>query len=246
MVVSASVKPSALHRWIWSDPQRRARKLLSFAETEADGGRDLLRAAELTPDPLLRRLYLRHASDEHRHAHLFRRRGRAILRTLPANSKAGFQASWLAPGERGLDDLRVEQEREDSLLAFLHLSEKAAAGRFAIYRESLPDDPRTREVFDEILKDEAFHMSYTRAQLVRVSPNRHLRQLWWARLTRLWKGYLRIATAVAGVLGGVMLTLQYFLILPPFAWLAKRAQRREPAGWKAIAPERNGPITRQY
>lgn len=45
-----------LHRYVWRDPARRARKLLDFAQTEADGGRDLVRAAELTPDPVLRRL----------------------------------------------------------------------------------------------------------------------------------------------------------------------------------------------
>src|ERR671935_3319169 len=70
-----------LHRWVWRDPHRRARKLLRFAETEADGARDLSRAAELTTDALLRRLYLRHALDEQRHAELFRRRGRSILAT---------------------------------------------------------------------------------------------------------------------------------------------------------------------
>ncbi len=64
---------SPIHRWVWRDVDRRARKLLRFAETEADGGRDLARAAELTDDPLLRRLFLRHALDEHRHAELFRR-----------------------------------------------------------------------------------------------------------------------------------------------------------------------------
>ena len=52
-----------LHRWIWQDPERCARKLLTFAETEADGGRDLIRAAELTRDPLLRRLFICQASD---------------------------------------------------------------------------------------------------------------------------------------------------------------------------------------
>ncbi len=105
-----------LHRWVWRDPHRRARKLLRFAETEADGGRDLNRAAELTKDPLLRRLYLRHAEDELRHAALFRARGRALLRGLPRAGK-GFEANWLAPGERGLDDLRVADERDESLLS---------------------------------------------------------------------------------------------------------------------------------
>src|SRR5712691_3032181 len=119
-----------LHRWIWADVGRRARKLLRFAETEADGARDLSRAAELTRDPSLRSLYLRHADDEQRHAVLFRRRGRELF----DSSRAGvFEANWLAPGERGLDDLDVGLESDESLLAFLHLSEKAAPGRFVVY-----------------------------------------------------------------------------------------------------------------
>jgi rubrerythrin len=235
-----------LHRWIWRDQQRRGRKLLRFAETEADGGRDLVRAAELTSDPLLRRLYLRHASDEQRHAELFRRRGGAILRALPRESKPGFQANWLAPGERGLDDLRVDNEAEDSLLAFLHLSEKAAAGRFALYRDVLHHDPDTRAVFDEILHDEAFHMNYTYSQLSRVSPKKHRRRLWWARLGRLWKGYLRLATALAAVMGGIILTVQYFVLLPPFAWLAKRGAKKELPGWTPVSPQRNRSLKSSY
>src|SRR5882762_11215688 len=77
-----------LHRWICHDAERRARKLLNLAETEADGGRDLVRAAELTQDPTLRRLYMVHAADEQRHAALFRKRGTALLRTLPARASA--------------------------------------------------------------------------------------------------------------------------------------------------------------
>ena len=34
-----------VHRWIWSDAERRVQKLLRFGETETDGGRDILRAA---------------------------------------------------------------------------------------------------------------------------------------------------------------------------------------------------------
>ena len=231
------VRPSAfdrvlrpLHRWVWRDPHRRARKLLRFAETEADGGRDLARAAELTADPLLRRLYLRHAEDESRHAALFRARGRSLLRSLP-RVRAGFEANWLAPGERGLDDLRVTDERDQSLLAFLHLSEKAAAARFALYREVLAHDPETQDVFADVLRDEAFHMSYTQAQLARVAKERSHAQLWRGRLGRLWKAYLRAAAALASVLGTLILRLQYFVVLPPFALLARRAARREPLGF---------------
>ena len=232
------VRPSRLdsflrpvHRWVWRDPLRRARKLFRFAETEADGGRDLSRAAELTADALLRRLYLRHALDEQRHAVLFRQRGRSLMNGLSSAAHDGFEANWLAPGERGLDDLHVDGARDGSLLAFLHLSEKAAAGRFAIYQEVLGSDPGTQAIFSEILRDEAFHMSYTQTQLVRMEPNKHRLRLWQARLGRLGKAYLRAAAAIAGLLGTLLLLLQYAVLLPPFALLAKRAARREPKGW---------------
>jgi hypothetical protein len=150
------------------------------------------------------------------------------------------EANWLAPGERGLDDLAVDRERDDTLLAFLHLSERAAAARFALYREVLAHDPETRDVFEEILHDEAFHMNYTRKQLERVAPQKHGMRLVLARLNRLWKVYLRFATAFAAVAGAVLLTLQYFLVLPLFAFAAKRAERaaRVPSGWTDTSARR--------
>jgi hypothetical protein len=235
-----------LHRWIWQNPERCARKLLSFAETEADGGRDLIRAAELTRDPLLRRLFIVHAAEEDRHADLFRARGSMLLRTLSSRTSAPFQLNWMSPGERGLDDLRVNAETDASLLAFLHLSEKAAAGHFATYVDALKDDPLTSQVFKEVLKDETFHMNYTLAQLTRVAPQNHGTVLWKARLGRLWKAYLRLMSAIAGVMGAVMLTLQYFVLLPPFAFFAKRAERREPRGWTAVPQDRDQSLTSQY
>ncbi len=221
-----------VHRWVWGDVQRRARKMLSFSATEADGARDISRAAELTSDPTLRRLYLRHADDEQRHAFLFERRGRELL---DSSSGAVFEANWLAPGERGLDDLDVGSGGDEALLAFLHLSEKAAAGRFVIYERVLACDPPSRAMFARILEDEVFHMTYTRKQLARLSPRRQGWRLWQARAGRLWKAYLRIATAIAALLGTVMLAVQYFVILPLFSLLAKRAARREPEGF---APSR--------
>jgi len=235
-----------LHRWIWRDPERCARKLFTFAETEADGGRDLVRAAELTEDPTLRRLFIVHAVEEERHAQLFRARGAALLNSLPARSSTSFQLNWVSPGERGLDDLRVHAESDAGLLAFLHLSEKSAAGHFATYVDALKDDPLTSSVFKQVLKDETFHMNYTLAQLTRVAPRRHGLFLWKARLWRLWKAYLRAASAIAGVMGTLILTLQYFILLPPFAFLAKRAQRREPQGWVAVPPESEPKLESQY
>jgi rubrerythrin len=231
-----------LHRWVWTDAHRRARKLLRFAETEAGGGRDLSRAAELTRDPSLRRLFLRHAEAEQRHADLFRRRGRELLSATPRGSR--FEANWLAPGERGLDDLRVASETDESLLAFLHLSEKAAAGRFALYGQVLDGDLDTRAMFARVLEDEAFHMNYTRKELARLAPRKQGLRLWQARAGRLCKAYLRVASALASVLGTLMLGIEYFVLLPPFALMAKRGARREQPGFHVSrAPT---PLQRQY
>jgi hypothetical protein len=79
-----------VHRWIWSDADRRVQKLFRFGETETDGGRDILRAAEVTSDPLLRRLYLEHAIDEFRHGVLFRHRAAGLLKVFQSGSNHGF------------------------------------------------------------------------------------------------------------------------------------------------------------
>jgi hypothetical protein len=223
-----------VHRWVWRDHDRRLRKLLAFADVETDGGRDIVRAAEVTPDPLLRRLYLEHAIDELHHGDLFRSRGAALLRTRGSKGNSLFDGNPL-PGGHGLDDLSIEGQPDHRLLAFLHVAEKSAAGRFEIYRQLVDDDPETLAIFETILRDEVFHMNYTYTQLTRIAPNTYRRHVWHARARRLWNRYLRVAVALANLFGTAILTIVYFLVLPPFAWLAKRAQRRELPGWRRIA-----------
>lgn len=234
-----------VHRWVWGDIDRRVRKLLMFAEVETDGGRDILRAAEVTPDPLLRRLYLEHAIDELRHGDLFRDRGATLLQAHPARSNGLFNGTPL-PGGHGLDDLAIEGVPDHRLLAFLHVAEKAAAGRFAIYREVVNDDPATRAIFEQILRDEVFHMNYTYTQLARISPRSYRWQVWRARASRLWQRVVRVGAAIAALFSATILTVVYFVALPPFAWLAKRAQRREPLGWNPVSGEHRDLPTSQY
>ena len=234
-----------VHQWVWGDTDRRLRKLLTFADVETDGGRDILRAAEVTPDPLLRRLYLEHAIDELRHGDLFRERGTSLLRSRGAGRPILPTGNPL-PGGHGLDDLRIDGEPDHRLLAFLHVAEKSAAGRFAIYRELVDDDPQTRAIFEKILRDEVFHMNYTYTQLTRISPRAYRRHVWHARARRLWNRYLRVAAVVAGLMGSALLTLMYFALLPPFAWLAKRGAQREPTGWIPISRTRHSAPRSQY
>ena len=234
-----------VHRWVWRDGGRRVRKLLAFAEVETDGGRDILRAAEVTPDPLLRRLYLAHAIDELHHGVLFRQRGEALLRQRGLR-EGGFFSGNPLPGGHGLDDLVVEDQGDPRLLAFLHIAEKTAAGRFAIYKGCVNDDPETRAIFEEVLRDEVFHMNYSYQQLGRLTRELQRRHVWRARGTRLWNRYLRVAAAIAGLIANTLLTGIYFMLLPPFAWAARRAARRDTPGWRAIAPDRAESPTSQY
>src|SRR3954453_22677537 len=177
-----------LHQWVWGDVDRRLRKLLTFADVETDGGRDILRAAEVTPDPLLRRLYLEHAIDELHHGDLFRERGAALIRARTGARPVLLSGNPL-PGGHGLDDLRIDGQPDHTLLAFLHIAEKSAAGRFTIYRELVDDDPPTRAIFEQILRDEVFHMNCTYTQLARISPQACHRHSWHARGKRLWNRY---------------------------------------------------------
>jgi hypothetical protein len=127
------------------------------------------------------------------------------------------------------------------------LSEKAAAGDFANYARVLDADPPTQAVFREVLRDEQFHMSYTHKELVRLSPRESDRLLWQARRRRLWRLYLRLTGGLASLVGGVILSAQYFVLVPPFALLAQRTARSEPQGWSQIPPARNGgDLHRQY
>lgn len=234
-----------LHRAIWATPQRRARKLLQFAEVEAEGARDLYRAAEVTSDPVLRRRLFAHAREEARHADLFRSRGLAIRKDLaPSRPDRGITDA-LGSGEHGFDDLPVAHEKAPDLLAFIHLSESAAAREFAAYCSVLDADPETRAVLERIGRDEVSHMRYSLAELERVAPGRARRTLWGARLKRLWQGYLRAASLIANAVATVLLTLQYFILLPPFALLAKRSARHEALGWtrRTITARGTGVLT---
>ena len=84
----------------------------------------------------------------------------------------------------------------------------------------------------------------SRKPLARLSPRKQGLRRWHARAGRLWKAYLRAAVALAALLANLTLTIQYFLLLPAFALLAKRAARREPRGFIKARPA--APLTSQY
>ena len=223
------------NRAVWTDPMRRVRTLESFSETEADGGRDLVVAARKVSDPELREHLERHAEDEERHAALFRNRA-AELRSAAGVSTAGegpdrpYDLSRGRPGSEvdahgffsaGL----IEELGEVDYVAMLHVAECRAAEIFEVHRALNDHDPETTAIFTEILKDEKYHMSYTRRILDRWASegraNEVKKGLKAARGSRFIGAWKRLGIRSAAGFGKVLLFVFLWTILLPFALLAK-------------------------
>jgi rubrerythrin len=230
------------HRAVWGDPERRRLTLESFAVTEEDGGKDLVAAARRVTDAELRGHLERHARDEHRHAELFRRRAGELVRTS-AGSGLTDKAYDLSRGRRageldahgffnaGLYDELGEVE----YVAMLHVAEKRAAELFAMHAALNDSDPETRAIFEEILRDEKYHVAYTgrfldqwRAEGRAAEVERALRNARGSRALGAWK---RLGARSGAGFGRALLYLLYWTLLAPFGLLARR--QRDQAGWRA-------------
>jgi rubrerythrin len=219
----------------WRDPLRVARTLRSFAGTEERGGLDLAAAARRVVDPWLREHLERHARDEIRHAELFRRRAAELLAPRPSHSPVETLAG--DPTEGGgashgfLRGSRIDEVGDVAFVAMVHVSEQRAARLFARLTRATAHDPETREIFDAILEDERYHVSYTRTALDRwrragrgPEVSRALSEARDERLLGAWKrAGARAATGVSRVL----LRVAYFTVLVPFCLLARFATRNE-------------------
>jgi hypothetical protein len=138
---------------------------------------------------------------------------------------------------------------EVAYVAMLHVAEQRAADLFARHSAALHDDADTRAVFDSILKDEKFHISYTKKTLERwraagrgAEVKAGLRRARGSRFLGAWK---RLGARAAGSFGRVALWLLYWTLLLPFSLLA--ARRPPPAQWRTPAPvDARHPLRAQY
>lgn len=215
----------------WRVPGHPARMLHGFARAEQGSMIDLLAAANLTPSPARRALYLRHALDEGRHAGMFAHRSaelRKADRRLP-----------LGPVHADTERL-FERLGEARFLAFVHLGEARAQGQFASHLRTCRarGDERTVAMLTAIAADEAQHADYTAALLAELAggaaqARRAVRRarLWEA--FRLWRRGGR--WVAAGVYAALMMVL--FVAVAPLALLV-RVVRPERAGWVGRGAER--------
>lgn len=214
----------------WRRNEDVAGKLAGFAATEAGSALDMLKAAETCDDPRVRRLFFRHALDEARHAQLFQ----AAARSLSSDA-----AEW--------NDYAVIHATRQNLLAtlgfvrflaFVYIAESKAAQQFDALRRRFEDQPEIAELFATVLKDERFHVAYSKHLLDELTRQGRgaevraaLRRVRWGGA---WQAWRRAGRRIGDVLArGVLLSL-YVTVVPVFA-LLQRVFEQDAAGWQAPA-----------
>jgi hypothetical protein len=225
----------------WSALRIRSHGALKMAElshTAAGCGMDMLAATEETTCADLRRTFFRHALDEQKHARLFAQRATGLAGTRSRAGAVLDDANYIrSHGIRPVESLYSELG-ELRFMASVWLAELRSAQQLDVYAELLAGDPEGVRMFQEIAKDERFHIAYSRRELDRFVRDGHgksvSRALLITRLHRFRDGWLRIMRRIGEVMASFWLLAVYFLILPPFALLARRDRRRP--GFVAAAP----------
>jgi hypothetical protein len=220
----------------WRLPARRRRLLLAFSRAEQGSALDMLAAVRTTPRRDLRLKYFRHAMDEWRHSGLFRQAA-AQQGGLDAAESGREEAGLLL--EHGIVGGRTLFERmgEHDFLAFVYVAESDAVEQFDVYRTNDLPDEHTRLMLPAILKDEAFHVSYSRQELLSAQdepvPIERVPAVRRVRWNRLKEGWLRFSRDTGVVVGSVWLSALYVLVIAPFRLVA----RLDGGGWQTPTPD---------
>jgi hypothetical protein len=203
----------------WRSREKIANKLAGFAATEAGSALDMLEAAELETDPRRRRLFFIHGIDEARHADLFRKASKDVLKGSEAELTT-YQSQHAIP-----QHIYREWDRVD-FLSFVYDAERKGQSHFASLGEHFKDHPTLGALFDSIEKDERFHVRYSKRLLtetareegqsvIRKSALRVKRKV-------LWQGWRRAGRRIGDIMAKVVLSFVYLFAVAPFAFIERR------------------------
>ncbi len=234
----------------WGSDRRIATKLHGFALTEQGSALDMFRAAEAATDPQHRRLYLRHALDEARHARRFRE---AAVALVPDSVPRAHERHHALP-----QDLyaRLGTER---FLAFVHLSEAQAHKQFVVLARHFERQHERHEraaqrgerfqsiaqLFSELAREEQFHVAYSRHLLGQlyakeVRERRVAKALSRERRALAWAAWKRAGVRLGGRFTTLLMAVVFVLALPLFAVIARlTGGGLAKPGWHAAAPAPN-------
>lgn len=220
-------------------PGRAATKMAEFSHVEAGSGIDGLAAVEETTRTEMRPLYFHHALDELKHARMFRERATELSGAQGRAQAVVEDASYIAShGIRGEQSL-FQELGELEFLAFVWVAESRAAEQFEVYGQLLRDNQNCRVMFEEIAKDERFHISYAQQELERYRRDGRGAEVDAAvrrvRLRRWWQAWLRLTHDFGAFMAGLWLALLYFVVIGPFSVVARMSERRV-TGWAPAAP----------
>jgi len=221
----------------WRSDLRIATKLHGFAMTEQGSALDMFKAAELATDPQERRLYLRHALDEARHARRFREEALALV---PTSRPREHEVRHALP-----QDLYATLGRE-RFLAFVHLSEARAHQQFQVlarHFEGVPGHERIARLFHELAWEERFHVAYSRHLLARSFAEHERERRVDRALAReqralAWAAWKRAGVRLGGRATTVLMLLVFVVVLPLFALVLRLANKgAPPPAWHPPTPE---------
>ncbi len=215
----------------WRSERRIAMKLLGFGATEEGSAHDMMRAAELTEDPRLKRLFFRHSVDEARHAAAFR----------AAAAKLGGGSTRAGEALRARREDLYERLGLVRFLAFVHHSESQAKRQFESLAAHFADTPELAHLFEHIVKDEHQHATYSGQLLVELEEAGRGQEVtrarrwvrWWLR----WGAWRRAGRDLGERFIRLFLATLWLVALPFFVVPARLSRDAAP-GWHALpAPD---------
>jgi bacterioferritin (cytochrome b1) len=209
---------------VWGFPGHKAKVLFGFSLAEYGSMLELSAAARYSPSFKRSALYVRHLSDEIRHADLFAQRSAELRKKLKldplGHPHADTENLFQSLGER-------------RFLAFVHRGEARACKQFKVYEDWLRrhGDKKTSNIFKTILQDERRHAEYT-LQLLRTIAGSERAARKYLRRAGLWEAkcrWLRISNSLSGKMFFV-LAVTVYLLAAPYVVLASRLYP-EQRGW---------------
>lgn len=206
----------ATWRRIASDKEAVGKRLQAFARAEQGSFLTLRLAANQTQSPARAALYLRHAGDEARHAHLLKSHSEELL---------GRSSPLLADAE----DLFATRG-EVGFLAFVHHAEERGREHFELIAAELmrQEQAKTAELFVQIAREELHHERYAFALLLELAGSEAQLQRELSRVRRweMWQAFRRSGEN----LGNTLYTVCILTLFPLFwlygAWLRRSLKPR--------------------
>ena len=121
-------------------------------------------------------------------------------------------------------------------MAFVHIAEKRGESHFRSLMPHFKHRPAIYDMFARIVKDEQFHVRYSKRILDEWSREGRDSEVKAAQrkilLNRAWGAWRRQGRRLGDLTSRVVLKIAYFIIVPPFSLMQYCLQQPPPRGWK--------------